>query len=312
MYTIFFISSAPTLGHGNINSPTNEAIDQKEMNVTSSLDHVSQISSLNFTAMPSCGETKKTLREEQKKFKIEQKNLKLEQKKNTALKCQLLKHPLLSSCQCRKGRTLQMVKGDKEYAASVIKKPYCLVNIPEERRVKLHEQFWSLFRDARLAWVDKHIKLFAGKNSKKLKIGQKTGQNQKALTRKYFLPGVDGANVEVCQLFFFRTLGYPNSNFIRTLFKNTSSSRIRPQSGKLDKHNPVNKVAGLDCDQHKKDKHHAGTELTCSVSLREKLYSHRVTVEITRLPAQKNCKNHVEIASHPESASGGIFFSFFL
>jgi len=289
---LIFITSAPTVRHENTSSlPTNEAIDQKEMNVTPSSDHVSQISSLNFAALPSRRETKKTLREEQKQMKIEQMNHKLEEKNNAALKCQLLKHPLLPSCKCRNGRTLQMVKGGKECTASFFKTASCLVSIPEERRVELHEQFWSLFRDARLAWVDKHIELFAKYNSRKLKIGPKTGQNRKTPSRKYFLPGDDGANVEVCKKFFFRTLGYANGNLIRTLFKNVSSARIRPQPDKQDKHNPVNMMSAHDCDTHKKDEHYAGIELTCSV--REILHSHKDSVEITKQPSK-------------ESAPGGI------
>jgi len=273
------------------------------MNVTCSSGHVSQISSLIFAALPSRRETKKTLREEQKKLKIEQKNLKLEEKNKAVLKRQQLKHPLLPSCQCRKS---QIVKGGKERAASFSKKASCLVNIPEERRVELHGQFWSLFRDARLAWVDKHMEFFTRKNSRKSKIKQKTGQNRKTPSRKYFLPEEYGTNVEVCKVFFFRTLGYANENFTKPLLKDTPSSGIRLQLSKQDNRNPVNKMSARVCDPYKKDEHHDRSEPTCSVTS-EEWRTHVEGVEITRQLSQKNCKNHVELASHSESAPGGIF-----
>jgi len=127
---------------------TKEPVNGKDVNDNPNSEHARQIS-LTFEALPSLPVASKKPR-----------------RKQTSMAVRM--HELLPSCQCRKGRTVLILRGGKIRPASYCKTVSCLSSIPEPRRVQLHKQFRALSKYARLAWIKKHIEVSAKK-----KIGPK-------------------------------------------------------------------------------------------------------------------------------------------
>jgi len=154
-------------------------------------------------------------------------------------KKRVMKYKLLPPCQCRNGRAILMIKKGQERSSNYIKTAPCLNSIPENRREELHRQFWVLSYDARRAWIYQQIKLTASKHPGKENTGIKIRVN----SRKYFLPGENGVNFEVCKRFFLHTLGHKSDKIISTLYKNKATTSITPALDQRGKRSPVNKLS---------------------------------------------------------------------
>lgn len=112
----------------------------------------------------------------------------------------------------------------------------CFEKILEDRRVAVHEQFWSMTYNNRRSFVHSHIKVQPKSRSR-----PRTGEGLRNFSRYYMLPNADGNDVFVCKLFFLRTLGYTSDKIITATLSATPSDVLSPPSDRRGKHAPANK-----------------------------------------------------------------------
>ena len=129
--------------------------------------------------------------------------------------------PVLPPCKCSKRK--------------------CFEKFTEQWRKEINEKFWSLpGYNERKQWLNEHLKR---DDVKRRRVGPSKGVFKKTETRTYILPDLGGSSVEVCRIFFLRTLGYKWDRIINTLRRTTGKDdKIVPPDMRGRK-TPSNKIS---------------------------------------------------------------------
>lgn len=112
----------------------------------------------------------------------------------------------------------------------------CYEKFSEEDLDEIHASYWSNEIDIRRQWVYCHVKKFPPKR----RYGDFDDQPIKNFSNFYYLPN-QNEDINVCRYMFLSTLGYSNTKFIRTAFKNIQKGFT--QGDKRGKHAPPHKMS---------------------------------------------------------------------
>ena len=115
----------------------------------------------------------------------------------------------------------------------------CIAKVTEIKRSAIHAQFWSMPYNQRRMWLHSHVKKVHTKRPHK----ETSGAHEKSFSRLYTLPGEDGIEVIVCNVFFLRTLGLRSDKVITTALTGTPDNAIVPAMDRRGSHEPKNKLS---------------------------------------------------------------------
>lgn len=119
--------------------------------------------------------------------------LKMDIKQQESTKRFKSRHPILPPCNCNYRK--------------------CQEKISEAQRVVIHDMYWSVNnKQDRCKWVLEHIKRCSPRTRSNTGL-----PSRKRETRRYYFPNDTNETIEVCRIFFLRTLGYHWDSVVDTV-----------------------------------------------------------------------------------------------
>ena len=141
-------------------------------------------------------------------------------KKKASKKTKVANKSVLEPCECRRK---------------------CKDKIDENRRRSINKQYWELSHERRGDWL---LKVVRENSVKRLTVKEENRKVQRSKAYEYFLPTPNrGEDVQVCQKFFLRTLGYTSNKKLLCLFNKTPEQNIASVSDERGRHEPTNKTS---------------------------------------------------------------------
>ena len=164
--------------------------DESDESDTSCMDEITKVVNI-VSDTPSVHEYVTEHHESLEGNKTKQIRVRKDDKK---IKRDRLKHPILPPCSCAKK---------------------CIEMIPENERKKIHSSFWSFSYNERKMFI--YTKM-SRKEVKRRKSTNK-GLRKREMSFKYFLQGVGGIDIEICQSFFLKTLVFKSHKILQQFRK---------------------------------------------------------------------------------------------
>ena len=114
----------------------------------------------------------------------------------------------------------------------------CTEHLTEERRESINRQYWELSHERRGDWLFRVVREVGVKRKT---VEEESRKVKRTKTYEYFLPNNKREHIQVCQLFFLRTLGYTNNKKLVCLFR-APQEKIAAKNDERGRHEPSNKT----------------------------------------------------------------------